>query len=71
MGMKKWKIGMTEQEKLTLDRYAEWVDFRKKDGLISDPMDHVNLMLWLHYNDPDMQKHVDHLLDLLYANYNL
>lgn len=72
MGMKKGKIGMTEREKSTLDRYAEWVDFRKKDGsMISDPMDQMTLLMWMHYNDPDMQKHVDHLWDLLYANYNL
>jgi hypothetical protein len=66
------KKKMTEREKSVLDKYAEWVDFRKKDGsMLLDPMDQMALLMWLHYNDPDMEDQIDHLWDLLYANYEL
>ena len=66
------KKKMTEREKSTLDKYAEWVNFRATDGsMLSDPMDQMTLLMWIHYNAPEMEGQIDRLWDLLYANYEL
>ena len=71
MGMS-MKKQMSEKEQATLDRYAEWVNFRKKDGsMLSDPMDQMTILMWIHYNAPDMEGKIDHLWNLLYTNYEL
>ena len=63
---------MSEKEQATLDKYAEWANFRAKDGsLLSDPMDQMTLLMWIHYNAPEMEDQIDRLWDLLYANYEL